>query len=63
MSYVAARQILGGYMYFENNINDSPKWTTDKKKAMRFDTSEDALIKSDKTKVYTGSIIAIELEE
>ena len=50
-------------MYFENNINDSPKWTTDKKKAMRFDTSEDALIKSDKTKVYTGSIIAIELEE
>ena len=63
MKYIAARQILGGYLYFENNINDSPKWTMDKKSAMRFDTSEDALVKSDKTKVYTGSIIPIEVKE
>jgi hypothetical protein len=63
MKYIAAREVFGGYLYFQDNINDSPKWTTDKKEAMRFESKEDALDKSDRTKVYTGSIIPIKVEE
>ena len=61
MKYVAAREAFGGYIYFKNNINDSPKWTHDINEAMQFDSERDALKKSDKTGVYTGSITAIEV--
>lgn len=64
MKYIAAREGFGGeYMYFQDNINDSPKWTGDKKQAMRFDTSEDAITKSDITSVYADAIISIGVEE
>lgn len=62
MNYVAAREGFGGYIYFKNNINDSPKWTSDISEAMRFKSEKEALKKSDKTGVYTGSITAIEVE-
>lgn len=63
MKYVAAREGFGEYIYFQDNENDSPKWTGDISRAMRFDTAEDAVIKSDKTKVYTGLIISIQVEK
>ena len=63
MKYIAAREGFGGYIYFQNNIDDSPKWSCEKSKAMRFDIKDDALSKSDKTKIYTGSIFVLEVEE
>jgi len=43
--YIAARETFEGYIYFQDNLNDSPKWTGDKKKAMRFESAEDAMNK------------------
>jgi hypothetical protein len=63
MKYIAAREGFGGYIYFQNNIDDSPKWSCEKSKAMRFDIKDDALSKSDKTKIYTGSIFVLEVEQ
>jgi len=63
MKYVAAREGFGGYIYFQDNENDSPKWTSDISKAMRFDTEEDAVTKSDRTGVYADSITSIKVEQ
>ena len=64
MKYIAAREVFGGsYMYFQDNVNDSPKWTADRKEAMRFETAEDAVTKSDRTGVYVDAITAIEVSE
>jgi hypothetical protein len=63
MKYVAAREGFGEYIYFQNNQNDSPKWTGDISEAMRFDTPEDAVTKSDKTGIYVGSITPIKVEQ
>jgi len=64
MKYIAAREGFGGeYMYFQDNINDSPKWTGVKSNAMRFETAEEAMTKSDRTGVYEDAIIAIGVEE
>jgi hypothetical protein len=63
MSYVAAREGFGGYIYFKNNIDDSPKWSHDISEAMRFKSEKEAIKKSDKTGVYAGSIIAIEVDQ
>ena len=64
MKYIAAREGFGGeYMYFQDNINDSPKWTGDKSQAMRFESAEDAVTKSDRTGVYVDAIVAIEVTE
>jgi len=63
MKYVAAREGFGGYIYFQDNENDSPKWTSDISKAMRFDTEEDAATKSDRTGVYIDSITSIKVEQ
>jgi len=61
--YIAAREVFGGeYLYFQDNINDSPKWTGDKSKAKRFSTEKEAKIKSDKTGLYIDSIIALKVE-
>ena len=61
--YIAARESFGSYLYFKDNINDSPKWSTDKLEAMRFETAKDAVTKSDTTGVYEDAIIAMEVEE
>jgi hypothetical protein len=63
MKYIAARESFGSYLYFKDNINDSPKWTRDKQEAMRFNTSEDAVSKSDTTGVYADEIISLGVEE
>jgi len=63
MKYIAAREVFGGYLYFQDNINDSPKWTSNKKEAMRFESKEDAVTKSDATGVYADAIISIEVSE
>jgi hypothetical protein len=64
MKYIAAREVFGGdFSYFQDNENDSPKWTGEKSKAMRFDTAEDAISKSDRTGVYVDAIIAIKVEQ
>ena len=61
--YIAARETFEGYIYFQDNLNDSPKWTRDKKKAMRFESAEDAMTKSDRTGVYVDAIVAMEVLE
>jgi len=62
--FIAAREVFGGeYIYFQDNFNDSPKWTADRKEAMRFETAEDAVTKSDRTGVYVDAIVAIEVTE
>ena len=64
MKYIAAREVFGGsYMYFQDNFNDSPKWTADRKEAMRFGSADDAVTKSDRTGVYVDAIVAMEVEE
>ena len=63
MKYVAAREGFGEYIYFQDNINDSPKWTGEISEAMRFDTEEDAVTKSDRTGVYADSITSIKVEQ
>ena len=63
MKYLAARETFEGYIYFQDNINDSPKWTGIKSKAMRFNTAEEAVTKSDRTGVYVDAITALEVKE
>lgn len=63
MKYIAARETFDGHIYFQDNINDSPKWTGEFSEAKRFDSEEEALSKSDKTGLYAGSIITMEVSE
>ena len=63
MKYIAARETFDGYIYFQDNIADSPKWTGERSEAMRFATEEDAISRSDRTGLYSGSIIALGVEE
>ena len=63
MKYIAARETFDGYIYFQDNIADSPKWTGEQSKAMRFESAEDAVTKSDRTGVYVDAINAIEVSE
>ena len=63
MKYIAAREVFGNYLYFQDNENDSPKWTSDITQAKRFDKKKDALTKSDTTGVYEEAMIIIETEQ
>jgi len=38
--------------YFQDNFNDSPKWTRDKSKAFIFTDSQVAMTQSNLTKLY-----------
>ena len=38
--------------YFQDNYNDSPKWTRDKSKAFLFSNPQDAMIQSNLTGLY-----------
>jgi hypothetical protein len=42
----------GAWNYFQDNINDSPKWTESKSKAAVFATKEEALAESNKSGLY-----------
>ena len=59
MKYIAAREGFGGYIYFQDNINDSPKWTLNRLEAMQFETAEEAIELSDRTNVYENAILAL----
>jgi hypothetical protein len=51
--YIAKREgLLGGWDYFQDNINDSPKWTREKSKAAVFETKEEALAHSNVSGIY-----------
>jgi len=60
--YIAVREVFGGdILYFQDNINDSPKWTTNVAEAKRFNSVNEALTLSDKSGLY--QIIARKVEE
>jgi hypothetical protein len=51
--YIAKKEgFAGSWDYFQDNVNDSPKWTKEKTKAKRFGTKEQAQTQSDITKLY-----------
>jgi hypothetical protein len=51
--FIAKREGYGGsWDYFQDNIDDSPKWTRDKSKAGVFQTMEDAMKHSNPTGLY-----------
>lgn len=52
--YIAKREgFAGSWDYFQDNINDSPKWTRDRSQAAKFETKELALKQSNPSKLYT----------
>lgn len=52
--YIAKREgFAGTWDYFQDNINDSPKWTKDKEKAKKFSEKEEALTQSNLSGLYT----------
>jgi len=51
--YIAKRQGHGGFWdYFQDNENDSPKWTRDKSRAGTFLTKEDAVKHANPSGLY-----------
>jgi hypothetical protein len=59
--YIARREGFGGeYLYFVNNDNDSPKWSTSISEGKRFSSEKEALSKSDISGLY--SITAVKVE-
>lgn len=59
--YIAKREgFAGTWDYFQDNENDSPKWTRDISKAYRFASEKEALCRSDLTGLYT--IVTEEVE-
>ena len=52
--YIAKREGFGGtWDYFQNNINDSPKWTKDKSKSAVFSNEDEAMKHANKSGLYT----------
>jgi hypothetical protein len=59
--YIAKREgFAGTWDYFQDNINDSPKWTRDKEKAKRFVTESEALSSSNVSGLYTILLEVVE---
>ena len=51
--FIAKKEgIIDTWDYFQDNVNDSPKWTKEKDKAAKFDTVEQALEHSNKSGLY-----------
>jgi len=51
--YIAKKEgFAGTWDYFQDNINDSPKWTKDKDRAKTFLSEEDALLYSNVSNLY-----------
>lgn len=50
--YIAKKEGIGGFDYFQTNENDSPRWTKLKDKAKRFETKEEALTQSNLSMLY-----------
>jgi hypothetical protein len=52
--YIAKREgFAGTWDYFQDNVNDSPKWTKDKEKAYQFKTQELAEKHANVSGLYT----------
>jgi len=52
--YIAKREgFAGTWDYFQDNINDSPKWTKDRSKARRFVSEELAMKHANQSGLYT----------
>lgn len=52
--YIAKREgFAGTWDYFQNNINDSPKWTKDKSKAAVFASQDQAMKHANQSGLYT----------
>ena len=59
--YIAKREgFAGTWDYFQDNINDSPKWTKERSKARRFVTESDALKHSNQSGLYTILLEVVE---
>jgi len=51
--YIAKKEgFAGTWDYFQDNVNDSPKWTKNKEKAKSFSSKEDALCHSNVSNLY-----------
>ena len=51
--YIAKKEgFAGAWDYFQDNINDSPKWTKERSKACRFETKEIAMAKANLSGLY-----------
>lgn len=52
--YIAKKEGFGGsWQYFQDNDNDSPKWTTDKSEARLFANKHEAMKRSNKSGLYS----------
>jgi len=52
--YIAKREgFAGTWDYFQDNVNDSPKWTKDRSKARRFDSEDLAMKHANQSGLYT----------
>ena len=52
--YIAKREgFAGTWDYFQDNVNDSPKWTRDKSHARVFENEELAMKHANKSGLYT----------
>jgi hypothetical protein len=40
-------------IYFQDNVNDSPKWTTSRSKAAVFATEDEAMLHANQSGLYT----------
>ena len=52
--YIAKKAgFAGTWQYFQDNHNDSPKWTNDKSKAALFESKDEAMQHANKSSLYT----------
>jgi hypothetical protein len=51
--YIAKKEgFAGAWDYFQDNVNDSPKWTKEREKAFRFEDKDTALSKANLSGLY-----------
>ena len=59
--YIAKREgFAGTWDYFQNNVNDSPKWTKDKSKAAVFASQDQAMKHANQSGLYTIILEAVD---
>jgi len=59
--YIAKREGYGGtWDYFQDNVNDSPKWTKDKSKARKFANEDLAMKHANQSGLYTIILEAVD---
>ena len=59
--YIAKREgFAGTWDYFQDNVNDSPKWTKDKSKARKFANEDLAMRHANQSGLYTIILEAVD---